>query len=69
MAYSKAKLKSSADKASHCLRPFWIGNPQTNIYLYRLYVSFKHILISLSSFMGTTNSLRILHNTSLLTES
>jgi hypothetical protein len=25
MAYSKAKLKSSGDRASPCLRPFWIG--------------------------------------------
>jgi hypothetical protein len=26
MAYSKAKLKSNGDKASPCLRPFWMGN-------------------------------------------
>jgi hypothetical protein len=25
MAYSKAKLKSSGDKASPCFRPFWTG--------------------------------------------
>jgi hypothetical protein len=25
MAYSKAKFKSSEDKASSCFRPFWIG--------------------------------------------
>jgi hypothetical protein len=25
MAYSKAKLKSSGDRASPCFRPFWIG--------------------------------------------
>jgi hypothetical protein len=25
MAYSKAKLKSSGDKASPCFRPFWMG--------------------------------------------
>jgi hypothetical protein len=25
MAYSKAKLKSSGDKAPPCFRPFWIG--------------------------------------------
>jgi hypothetical protein len=25
MAYSKAKLKSSGDKAFPCFRPFWIG--------------------------------------------
>jgi hypothetical protein len=34
-----------------------------------LYVSFKHVLISLTSFMGTPNSIRILYNTSLLSES
>jgi hypothetical protein len=33
------------------------------------YVSFKHILISLTNFMGTPNSMGILYNTSLLTES
>jgi hypothetical protein len=26
MAYSKAKLKCSGDKASTCFRSFWIGN-------------------------------------------
>jgi hypothetical protein len=26
MAYSKAKLKISHDKASPCFMPFWIGN-------------------------------------------
>jgi hypothetical protein len=25
MAYSKARLKSSGDKESHCFKPFWIG--------------------------------------------
>jgi hypothetical protein len=67
MAYSKAKLESSGDKASHCFRPFWIGQLshkclpiQTSLYL-----SFKHILISLSSFMATPNSIRILHNTTI----
>jgi hypothetical protein len=45
-------------------------NYQTNVYLYELYyVSFKHILINLTNFMGTTNSMRILYNTSFLTES
>jgi hypothetical protein len=38
MAYSKAKLKSSGDKASPCFRPFWIENyeslfiPDCHIY-------------------------------------
>jgi hypothetical protein len=34
-----------------------------------LYVSVKHILINLTSFMGTQNSMRILYNTYFLTES
>jgi hypothetical protein len=34
-----------------------------------LYVSFKHILISVTSIMNTPNSLIILYNTSLLAES
>jgi hypothetical protein len=71
MAYSKAKLKSSSDKASHCFRPFWIRKLSDKCLPIQtlLYVSFKHILISLSSFMDTQNSMRILNNTSLLTES
>jgi hypothetical protein len=46
MAYSESKLKSNGLKASPCFRTFWIENYQTNVYL-----SFKHILMSLSSFM------------------
>jgi hypothetical protein len=34
-----------------------------------LYILFKHILITLTSFMGTPNSVRILYNTLILTES
>jgi hypothetical protein len=67
MAYSKAKLKSNGDKATPCFRSLWIGNNQTNIYLYEL--SFKHILITLISFMGALNSMRIMYNISLLNES
>jgi hypothetical protein len=33
-----------------------------------LYVSFKHILINVTSFMGTPNSMRMLYNSSLITE-
>jgi hypothetical protein len=71
MAYSKAKLKSSGDKASHCLRPFWKGKISDKCLPIQTlpYVSFKHILISLRSFIGTPNSMAILHNTSLPTES
>jgi hypothetical protein len=61
MAYSKAKLKSSGDKVSPYFRPFWIGrlsNKCLPIWTLK-YVSFKHILISLTNFMGTPNSVRI----------
>jgi hypothetical protein len=71
MAYSKAKLKSSSEKASHCFRPFWIRKLSDKCLPIQtlLYISFKHILISLSTFLGTPNSMRILNNTSLITES
>jgi hypothetical protein len=71
MAYSKAKLKSNDDKASPYFDKFLIGKlsdkclPISTL----LYVSFKHILISLGSFLGIANSMRIFYNTSLLTES
>jgi hypothetical protein len=42
---NKPKLKSSINKASSCFRPFWIGKSSRNVYLY---VSFTHILISLT---------------------
>jgi hypothetical protein len=66
MAYSKAKLNSSGDKASPCFRPFWIGKLSDKCLpiLTLLYVSFKHILINLTSFMGTPNSMGILYNDS-----
>jgi hypothetical protein len=71
MAYSKAKLKSSGDEASPCFSPIGIGKLLDKCVPIRtiLYVSFKDILISLNSFMGTPNSMRILYNTSLPTES
>jgi hypothetical protein len=34
-----------------------------------IYGSFKHILIGMTNFMGNTNSIRMLYNTSLLAES
>jgi hypothetical protein len=69
MAYSKRKLKSNGDKTSLFVVHSGLENYQTNIYLYGLYVLFKHILISLTSFMGIPESMRILYNISLLTES
>jgi hypothetical protein len=71
MAYSKAKWKGSGDKTSPYFGLFWIGK-LSDKYLpipALIYVSFKHILISLTSFMGIPNSVIILYNTSCLTES
>jgi hypothetical protein len=62
MAYSKAKLKNSGDRVSPCFKPFLIGNmsdrflPTPTL----LYVSVRHIFISLTCFMGIPNSIRIL---------
>jgi hypothetical protein len=60
MAYSKAKLKGSGDRASPCFRPFWIGKLSDKCLPIQtlLYVSLKHILINLTGFMGTPNSMR-----------
>jgi hypothetical protein len=68
--YSEAKLKSNGNKASPCFTSFLIGKVSDKYLLTRtlLYVLFKHILISLTRFMGTQNHMRILNNISLLTE-
>ena len=52
MAYSEAKLESSGDKASSCCRPFWLGKLSNKCLPMwtSLYVSFKHNLISVTSF-------------------
>jgi hypothetical protein len=66
MAYSKAKLKSSGDKTS----PFQaILNGKLVRQIFAYTVSFKHILISPTSLLGIPNSMRMLYNASLLTES
>jgi hypothetical protein len=71
MAYSKAKIKSSADKSSLHFRAFWLGKLSDKcLPVWTIpYVSFKHILINLTNFMGSPNSIRILYNTSLLAAS
>ena len=71
MAYSKAKLKSNGDKASPCFKPFLIGNMSDKFLptWTPLCVSVRHILTSLTSFMGIPNSMRILYKTYLLTKS
>jgi hypothetical protein len=71
MAYSKAKLKSSGDKASPCFILFWIGKISEKCLRIQtlLFFLFRHTLINLTSFMGTPDSMRILYNTSILAES
>jgi hypothetical protein len=65
MAYSKAKLKISGVKTSPCFEPFWMRklSDECLSIMTSLYISFKHILNSLTDFMGIPN------NTSLHTES
>jgi hypothetical protein len=48
MTYSKAKLKSSGNKAYPCFRPFWVAKLTDKCLPIwtLLYVSFKYILIS-----------------------
>jgi hypothetical protein len=66
MAYSKAKLKSIGDRASPCFRPFWIGKLSDKC-MDLLYVSLKHILIRLASFLGTADAVRLFYMTALVT--
>jgi hypothetical protein len=69
MAYSKAKLRSSGDKAYHVLDHFGQKNYQKNIYVNGLYSLFHLNTFNQPNFKGIPNSMRILYNTSLLTES
>ena len=61
MAYSKAKLKSSGDRASPYFKPFLTGNLSDTFLPTRtlLYVSVRLIFINLTSFLGIPNSMRI----------
>jgi hypothetical protein len=56
MAYSKATLKNSGDKASPCFKPFWIVRPSDKCLpvLTLLCISFKRFVISLTHFMGVS---------------
>jgi hypothetical protein len=70
MAYYKENLKSSGDKASPRFRPFCIELLDKCLPLRTLlYISFKHIFISLPSYMCIPDSIRLFYDTSLLTES
>jgi len=70
MAYCKAQLKSNGDKVSHCFKPFLIGIMSDKCLLTQtlLQVSFRHIFISVNSFVGIPNSMRISYKTSLINE-
>jgi hypothetical protein len=71
MANSKAKLKSSGDEIPPCVRPFWIEKLSDRCLTEQalLYVSFKYVVISLTSYIVFPNSMTILYITSLITES
>jgi len=71
MAYSKAKLNNDCNRASSCFKPFVIGSMSGKFLPISplLQVSFRHIFISLYTFMGIPNWMRILHETSFVTES
>jgi hypothetical protein len=70
MADSEATLNNSGGKTS-CFMPFWTGKLADKCLPIRtlLYVSFKHLFINLTRFMGTPKYMRIMYSTSLLSES
>ena len=57
IAYSKAKLNSSGDKASPCFNPYSIGKLEDREFpiLTLLRVPSKHVLINLTNIFGTPN--------------
>jgi hypothetical protein len=61
MAYTKAKLKRSGDKASPCFRRFWTGKITDKYLPIRalLQILLKLILIRLTGFTGTPYSTRM----------
>jgi hypothetical protein len=63
MSFSKAKLKNRGDRTSSCFIPFLIGNMSDKFLPTRtfLYISIRHIFISLTSFRGISNSVRMLY--------
>jgi hypothetical protein len=58
MPYTEGMVKCSGAKASPCFKPFWTGKLKEKCLpiWFVLYVSFKHILIGLTNFMGIPNS-------------
>jgi predicted ATP-dependent Lon-type protease len=70
MVYFKAKLKAMAIKHHLVSNHSEYEMHLTDFYLCGIYYRFNlTILISLTSSMGIPNSMIILHNTSLLSES
>jgi hypothetical protein len=65
MMYAKEKFKNISDKASPCFRPFRTGNKSD---LYEIYYRF-HLHILLITITNFIYSIRILYNTSHITES
>jgi hypothetical protein len=58
-------------RSSPCFKPFLIGNLSDTFLPTRtlIYVALRLIFTNLTNFLGIPNSMRILHKTSLLTES
>ena len=67
IAYSRAKLNRSGDKASPGFKPFSIGKLEDKYFpiLTLLWVTPKHVLINLTSFFGTPHLIRISYRDSL----
>jgi hypothetical protein len=61
LGFLDRELKSCGYEASPCFRPFLIRKLSDKCLPIQTlpYVSFKHILINLTSFTGTQNSMRI----------
>jgi hypothetical protein len=58
MAYSKAKLKSSGDKASPCFRPFWFGfNVITEFFLLKIWKAKQLVRTSKKTYQLLSNNI------------
>jgi len=71
MAYSKATQQNNSNKTSLDFKPLLVQNMSDKRLPNRtlLQVSFRHIFISITDFIGIPNWMRTLYTTSLLTES
>jgi hypothetical protein len=68
MAYFKEKLRRTGDKTPNCFGPFYIGKVSDKCLPTRtfLYISLKQVLINLTSFMGTPNSIQYFPTQSII---